>query len=144
MKKLFVFALATTLSVVVLAQEDKKQEVLKTEKQRFQAMVDRDSEVLNDIISDDLSYIRSNGFVETKESFINAVMNKTKKYDDITIEKTTIRMYGRTGVIYGDCTYHRKDENGNSNNVKLRYTDVYANIDGKWKFVAWQSCELEE
>lgn len=126
-----------------LGQSQIEQEVLDVEKQRFLAMVDEDVKMLNEIISEDLHYIHSNGSVDTKKTFIGAIENGKRSYDDITIETYKVRVYhNNTAIINAECIYHRKDGNGNPNNLKLRYTDVYVKTDQGWKFVAWQSFKI--
>lgn len=118
--------------------------VLQTEKSRFKAMVERDLETLNLIISDDLIYIHSNGSVDTKASFIEAISSGKRSYDEITMEDSQIRVYGSVGIINSKCTYHRRNAENRSNNLKLLYTSVYARVDDAWKHVSWQSFKLSD
>ena len=126
---------------VIQAAEDP---VLQAEKTRFKAMVDKDFEVLDQVISEDLVYIHSNGSVDTKASFIMPLKEGTRSYDDITIDDPKVRVYGDVGIINATCTYHRQTAEGRPNNLTLRYTSVYAKIDGRWQHVSWQSFKVVE
>lgn len=118
--------------------------VLLTEKDRFRAMVNNDLSTLEMIISDDLVYIHSNGSVDNKTSFIAAIKNGTRSYDDITMEETKVRVYDSVGIINGKCTYHRRSAEGTPNNLTLLYTSVYVLVSEKWRHVSWQSFKISE
>ncbi len=119
-------------------------EVLQTEKSRFKAMVDGDHHALEQIIHPDLVYIHSNGEVDTKETFISGIRDGSRKYDNITIDESQVRVYGEVGIINAKCTYHRTTPEGRPNNLSLFYTSVYAMIEGRWQHVSWQSYRLTE
>ncbi|WP_114750133.1 nuclear transport factor 2 family protein [Pleomorphovibrio marinus] len=131
------------LMLACTSHPDESSVVLDLEKQRFQAMVERDVEFLEAVISDDLHYIHSNGEVDDKASFIAPIAAGERHYDDITIAESRVRMYDNTAIINAECTYHRKHEDGSPNNLQLRYTNVYVKLDGKWKMVSWQSFKME-
>ncbi len=127
--------------IIYVSDED---QVLQAEKSRFKAMVDGDHHALDQIIHPDLVYIHSNGEVDTKETFINAIRDGSRKYDDITMDETQVRVYGEVGIINAKCTYHRTTPEGRANNLSLFYTSVYAMIEGRWQHVSWQSYRLTE
>lgn len=117
-------------------------EVLAAEKSRFAAMVAKDFVALDQIIHEDLYYIHSNGSVDTKATFIGALKDGNRHYDDITIDQSSVRVYGEVGIINAKCTYHRTDDQGEKNNLRLHYTSVYAKLDGRWQHVSWQSFKI--
>ncbi|MEK6478821.1 nuclear transport factor 2 family protein [Catalinimonas sp. 4WD22] len=63
-------------------------EVLEAEKSRFLAMINEDFDFLENIIDDQLVYIHSNGNVDSKDSFINAIREGKTSYDDIKLEES--------------------------------------------------------
>ncbi|MEB2787319.1 nuclear transport factor 2 family protein [Algoriphagus persicinus] len=116
--------------------------VLDLEKKRFNAMTEGDVDLLDQLISDDLYYIHSNGKVDTKDTFIGGIKDGTSKYGNILLEESKTRIYGDAAIINGICTYENKKPDGSPNNLQLKYTSVYANSDGNWKFVSWQSFRM--
>ena len=52
------------------------QEILALDQERLKAMTDADIEVLNRILSDDLSYVHTAAAVDTKESFTGALASR--------------------------------------------------------------------
>ncbi len=132
---LFLFACAVP--------DDQASQVLQLELQRFQAMVDKDIEFLEHVISEDLYYIHSNGNVDNKEQFIDPIAAGERSYEDITLDNPQVRIYGNTAIINATCTYHRTGEDGLPNNLTLLYTNVYVRKSGRWKMVSWQSFRKE-
>ena len=124
------------------AQTTVENKLLDVEKQRFAAQVKKDYDVLDKLLFDDLVYIHSNGSTDTKASFIQALKEGTRSYDDIKIEQAKVRIYHRrTGIINGECTYYRTAE-GKPNNLSLRYTAVYIRSHKQWRLVSWQSFKM--
>ncbi|NND07880.1 MAG: nuclear transport factor 2 family protein [Saprospiraceae bacterium] len=119
-----------------------KDEVLAAEKSRFAAMVAKDLTALDKLIHDDLYYVHSNGSVDGKSEFIEAISSGKRYYNAITIEDPMVRVYGTTGIINAKCVYHRTNKEGKQNNLKLHYTSVYAKIDDRWQHVSWQSFRM--
>lgn len=142
MKHLFILLIFFFGYPMAYSQSGADDEVLAVEKSRFQAMVKKDFDQLDKLIGEDLYYLHSNGAVDTKESFINAIKEGKSYYDEITIEQAKTRKYGNTAIINGECTYHRKNQDGSPNNTQLRYTSVYVKQKGQWRLVSWQSFKI--
>lgn len=128
---------------VIMGQQTPEDSVLQAERTRFKAMVDKDLAMLDQVISEDLVYIHSNGSVDTKATYIGPISDGSRSYDDITIDSPRVRVYGDVGIINASCTYHRTSSEGRPNNLTLRYTSVYARLDGRWQHVSWQSFKVE-
>ena len=137
-------AASVTSPLDITSPRDAEDPVLQAEKTRFKAMVDKDFATLDQVISEDLVYIHSNGNVDTKESFMAPLKDGSRSYDDITIKDPKVRMYGDVGIVNATCTYHRTTAEGRANNLSLLYTSVYAKIDDRWQHVSWQSYKVVE
>jgi hypothetical protein len=143
MKQLFFLFFLLGWFLPAIAQTTAEREVMETERKRFQAMVDRDFIVLEDVIGEDLHYIHSNGSTDTKETFIGGFRDGSRSYENITIQDLKARIYNKkTAILNGTCTYHRTGEDGQPNNLRLLYTNVYVKRNGKWQMVTWQSHRL--
>src|SRR5690606_29223085 len=105
---------------------------------RFKAMTEGDVELLDQLISDDLYYIHSNGEVDTKENFIGGINEGSRHFGNLIIDESKIRIYNDAAIINGICTYKRKTPDGSLNDLQLKNTSIYANLAGDWKFVSWQ------
>ena len=117
--------------------------ILKLEKARFNAMISKDGNYLNSVLSDHLVYIHSNGSQDTKESFINSITSGKLQYFSIDVQNTDIKINGSTAWIHGAAKM--KVRNGNDAPVmelSIRYLDIYRRDGGLWKLVAWQSARM--
>ena len=142
MKKIFFLLILSLFFHFSYAQSNVEAIILEIEKSRFNAMVKKNIDKLEELIGDDLYYVHSNGNIDTKESFINAIKEGDRSYDDITIDKANIRIYGNTAIINGECTYHRKNQDGSPNNTRLLFTNVYVKPNDSWQMVTWQSFKM--
>ncbi len=143
MKKIVSLILLLSCQIIAYSQTAAEREVTETEKRRFQAMVDKDFAVLEQIIGEDLLYIHSNGSTDTKATFLGGMRDGSRSYGKITIEDLKARVYHKnTAILNGECTYHRTGEDGQPNNLRLLFTNVYVKRNKKWQMVSWQSHRL--
>jgi ketosteroid isomerase-like protein len=136
------FLLLTLTTGLSIAQTPAQNAVLDAEKARFAAQVSKDYGALDRLIGDDLYYQHSNGDIDTKATFIQGMKDGKRNYDDIKIEESKVRIYGKTAIINAVCMYYRKNGKGEPNNLHLRYTDVWVKRKGGWQMVSWQSYKL--
>lgn len=112
------------------------------EKRRFDAQVAKDTKVMNEILADDLIYTHSSGQQDSKKSYIAAIESGKSTYLAIEISGDTVRFYGpNTAIVTGQMKTNVVS-NGQTNALRLRYTDVYMKRNGTWKMVAWQSARM--
>jgi ketosteroid isomerase-like protein len=142
MNKIFYVLLCLLPLNFAFVQMTTEDEVLDMEKSRFQAMINEDFDFLENLIDDQLVYIHSNGNVDSKASFINAIREGKTSYDDIKMEESKVRIYDKTAIINGLCVFFQKNPDGSPRQTRLRYTNVYVKQKGKWKMVSWQSYKV--
>ena len=123
--------------------QDIEQRIRRLEDQRFQAMMDADTETLDQVLADELSYVHTSAALDSKRSLIDALASGALKYNSISSHDATVRVYGETavGTGNGDVTV---TANNQQLSFALRFTDVYARRDGRWQMVAWQATRLPE
>jgi len=138
-------ALLTTclmlLTTLVFAQSADEKAIREAEKQRFEAQIAQNVEVLEKVLADDLLYTHSNGLTDTKEAYIQSIKEGKTRYNVIDVQEMTVRFYGKTAVINGRANV-RVTTNGQASDLKLKYTDVYVKNGKQWQMVAWQSLRL--
>ena len=122
---------------------DIEQQILQLEQQRMHAMMDADAETLNRVLADDLTYVHTTAALDSKESFIGALSSGALNYESIASTDAQVRVYGDTAVVTGNGDV-RVTSNGRRNRFSIRYTDVYAQRDGRWQMVAWQATRMPE
>ena len=106
---------------------------------RFDAAVRQDTVLLQNLLSEDLTFIHSNGLLETKSSFVASIKNGKIKYNSFEVTEQHIRQYGRkTCIIDGKININGAFEK-NPFSVSLLFTSVYRKQHQRWQLVAWQS-----
>jgi len=115
------------------------------ERDRFRAMVDGDVPLLNQLLSDSVSFVHTNGKRETKQQFIDAISGGHRRYRQIELQSQDVLAVGRdTCVVTGRALLEIEANNG-ALLFPIAYTAIQAQEGGHWKLVAWQAtrCALE-
>ena len=111
-----------------------KQEVLNTQSSRISAMIDADTDKLNDLLTDDLTYAHTTGWTETKTGYLETIKSGRINYISFVPKDVEIRIYGETAVLTG-----KVDANLGRTDFVIRFLEVQRKVDGIWKLTAWQS-----
>ncbi len=122
---------------------DAEKEVRQLEMRRFELTVQKNTKELAEILADDLTYTHSNGLLDGKEQLLESLNSGKTLYQSIQSEEIKVRILGETAIINGIAAM-RVWSNGQTNNLHLRYTDVYAKRNGKWQLITWQSTRLPQ
>jgi ketosteroid isomerase-like protein len=118
-------------------------EVVKAaELKRFEAAVKVDLDALGKMLADDLTYTHSTGVLETKAVFLESLKSGKLQFKKIEPGDLQVRVYGTTAIINGTAAVSVVSD-GQPKDIKLRFTDVWANRAGRWQMVAWQSTKLQ-
>jgi hypothetical protein len=115
------------------------------ERDRFRAMVDGDVPLLNQLLSESVSFVHTNGKRETKQQFIDAINSGHRRYRQIEVQSQDVVPVGRdTCVVTGRALLEMEANNG-ALLFPIAYTAIQAQEEGQWRLVAWQAtrCALE-
>ena len=115
------------------------------ERDRFRAMVDGDVPMLDQLLSESVSFVHTNGKRETKRQFIDAISGGRRRYRQIEVQSQDVVPVGReTCVVTGRALLEMEANNG-ALLFPIAYTAIQAQEDGHWRLVAWQAtrCALE-
>lgn len=124
-----------------LSAQSPTEKVIALEKQRFAAMMSRDTAFLHRVLATDLLYSHTTGNVDTKASFIRSIGSGTLQYQQMELEDVASRTYKNTVVLNGRMTI-KVLYNGQVLEMKIKYLDVYRKAGKDWQLVAWQSAKL--
>ena len=119
------------------------EKVIELDRQRMNAMAQKDIAALNKLISDDLVYTHSSARLDTKESLIGAMESGRTVYTAVVPSDVKAQDLGDAVVLTGTCRIS-VNAGGRPNSFGVRFTDVYANKGGKWQMVTWQSTRLPD
>jgi ketosteroid isomerase-like protein len=130
------------VSAELPAQSKKVQSLLAAEQARFEAMEEKDTAALRLLLTEELTYVHSNGLVEGLTEHLQNIVTGRIVYAEMIPVEHQARRYGRVGLITGVVAVNGMYE-GKSFEVKLRYTSVYLRRQGRWQLLAWQSVRTE-
>lgn len=108
------------------------------EHQLAAAWVQRDRAFIEGLLSPDWTVTDPSGHVLTKDEVIGETFASTdRRVDQMTVDDLRVRLLGATAVVTGR-TRASGSYRGESATVALRFTDVFAQRDGRWQIVASQ------
>ena len=120
-----------------------EQVILDLESRRLKAVMDADIDVLNEILSDDLTYTHTTAALDTKQSFTDALKSGALNYERMVSDDGKVKVYGDTAIVNGTADVGVTSR-GQQLKFGLRYTVVYVKQDGQWRMVVWQATRLPE
>ena len=109
---------------------------------RVEAMISADPAKLAAVFSDDLLYAHSSGKTDTKATFTEALTSGRAKYNSITYEQRDFREIAPGAVLMAGRGRFVLGKTEPFNEFRLSFLAVYRLEQGKWRFVAWQSCKI--
>ncbi|MGN6652207.1 nuclear transport factor 2 family protein [Trinickia sp.] len=115
------------------------------ERDRFRAMVDGDVPLLNQLLSECVSFVHTNGKRETKQQFIDAISAGHRRYRQIEVQSQDVVPVGRDACIVTGRALLEMEANNGALLFPIAYTAIQAQEEGHWRLVAWQAtrCALE-
>lgn len=118
-----------------------EREVLVAHENRRVATLNGEAEVVDAMMTNDLTFTHPNAAVDTKEQFIGALRSKGLQYQSITDEDLNVRVHGTTGVVSGICRIV-VDASGTTFDVRVQFTEVWVNKKDSWKMMIWHATEV--
>jgi ketosteroid isomerase-like protein len=96
---------------------------------------------LENIASEELTYGHSNGLVEDKKGFVEALTNGSSDFENIKISNQTIKVTGNLALVR-----HRLDagtlNKGVKGEIHLNVLLVFRKEKGEWKLLARQAARV--
>jgi len=105
--------------------------------------LDADTDALERILSDDLTFIHTSTNVDSKQRFIERLLTGVLKYDSLTTESVQVRVYGSAAVVTGRVAM-QITARGEPHRYGCAYTGVYAKQERDWQMVALQATRIPE
>ena len=115
--------------------------VTELDKERMEAMVQRDIAKLNNLLCNNLVYTHSTSRVDSKSGLINDIESGATICNSVVPSEVNAQDLGNTVVLTG-IVHMSVVRNGTLNEFKARFSDVYQNQNGTWRMVAWQSTKI--
>ncbi len=118
-----------------------KEDVLEIHSKKFEWMSSKQLDSLSALLDEDVLYIHSNGWIESKEEVLGNLESEKLIYRKVTVEKADARAYDKTVIVQGSGLFEVALE-GKPIDIKLNYTEVYINVEGAWKLVSRHACKI--
>ncbi|MBO6515284.1 MAG: nuclear transport factor 2 family protein [Bacteroidia bacterium] len=123
--------------------DSKKELVLKYENQLFDAMLNADVEMLEQLLHEDLLFNIPGGQTITRAMDLDAYMNQVMTWSSIYAEEQTVNIIDDNAVVVstvkmkGKYYDHEFDQ-------RYRFLRVWKLVGQDWQVIAGSSCELLE
>lgn len=141
MKKLLTVALFIVSSTAAWSQSSQEIKLTKAVNSFVAALESGDRSSLEKITSEALSYGHSNGIVENKQVFVEALASKQADFLTVNISNQTVAVSGKNGIVR-----HRLDasiiDKGKQIEAHLNILLVFRKEKGEWKLLARQASKI--
>ncbi len=125
------------------AAEDPKLAALRSaDDARVSAIVAADPARLSEVLSDDLRYAHSTGAVDTKATFVEALLSGRTKYDAIQYTERNFSFPAPGIALVSGRANVKVTVAAGQINTALSFLAVWREEGGRWRFLAWQSCKI--
>jgi ketosteroid isomerase-like protein len=130
-----VLGIATYTVTAAVGDANLKDEVLKAEEARNQALPHGDVAALDHIYADDLIYTNATGALLTKAQHLADLKGRTLNFRSFQHDDVQVTVHGNTGIVTGIST-SAVEFKGTVSSSPRRFVNVYAKQDGRWLCVA--------
>lgn len=122
---------------------DNGQAIIELDRQRMNAMAQKDIAFLTKHLCKGLIYTHSSARMDTKASLIGNMESGSTVYTSVVPSKVVAQDLGNAVVLTGEAQISVMS-GGKPNSFGVRFTDVYENQNGTWRMITWQSTKLPE
>lgn len=98
------------------------------------AQVKGDESALEDLLADDYVLVNSRGRRQTKAEFIADTVKPGFKLEPFTVDEP-VELVWSDGAVMGGVATLRGVDGGEAFEVRLRFSDIWAKRQGKWRVV---------
>ena len=137
----FCLAILLVLSLVPAEAKRSEKSLKSVAKKLDKALIEKDTVFLNSILSPQLTYGHSNGWIETKEEVKAHLYNGKLVYRSIKGEGPTVVIDGETGLVREEVTIDVLLD-GKAVNLKLSVLQVWVYHKGEWILLGRQSTKV--
>lgn len=115
--------------------------ILRTEEARIAAMIAADATALDRCLGNELTYVHSNGDLETKAQFLSRIASGDLQYKAVRQQDVAVQVFGDSAIVTGLAAMDVRSK-GTDLTMQIRFTNCYVARNDRWEMVAWQSTRL--
>lgn len=129
-------------TLTLVAQTNNDQQMIDTAvKKLYRAMVDKDGKTLENLTAKHLTYGHSNGKIEDKTQYVDAILNGPFEFSSIVPEEQNIHISEKTAIVRHFFVAEGTNA-GEPAEVRIGVLMTYQKQGGKWKLLARQAYKL--
>jgi ketosteroid isomerase-like protein len=99
--------------------------------------------VLEKVLANDLIYSHSNGLVDTKKSYIDALKSGKAEYYQINYESIRVKMLdANTAMAFCRAFFQTKAADGSKQDMVLAFLHVFRKVGNDWQLAGHQSARM--
>jgi ketosteroid isomerase-like protein len=118
-----------------------KQEVLRVEEERSQAMLKGDADALGRICADEFAWMSPRGELLTKAEILENLRSHKQEYVSTNRDDIRLHVHGNTVVMTVHSLSTARYE-GKTFNYPRRFSNVYVKRNGQWQLVLHQATRI--
>ena len=138
---IYTMMLIPLVSQKSFAQSNDEKAVTQAVEALRKALIDPDNNTLSALAADDLSYGHSNGMIQDKAAFIEALISGKSDFVTIELTEQTVKVVGNTAIVRHHFSATTND-GGKPGAVKLSILLIWQKQKGQWKLLARQAVKL--
>ena len=140
---LALFAIAWRTARSAAPPEDVKQEILKVDEERNQALQKGDIATLDRIYSDDLVYTNATGVILPKAKHLEEVKARSLNFISFEHDDVQVTMHGDAGLLTG-ISKSVVEYHGSVSHSYRRFLNVFMKKGGQWQVVAHFEADMPQ
>ena len=142
MSRYILAALLVLFGFIAQAQSKQEQEVLNLSRAKFKWLINKKIDSLKWVLDERLTYIHSNGWVQSKKELIEDLLSGKLSYNKIDISEDSVRLYVKSAVVTGKGKF-TATTNGVTNTFDLTYTETYVLQKRDWKLASRHASRMQ-
>lgn len=99
----------------------------------YEGMITKDEAILRDVLDDSFVLVHMTGMRQSREEFINAILDGTLNYYSAEHEHMPVEINGDTAVLTGQSYVAATVFGGGRSNWRLQQKCSLKKVDGAWK-----------
>ncbi len=107
---------------------------------KFDWLVNGNIDSLAILLHDDVYYVHSNGWLETKQDVLEDLKTKKLIYSDIKVHQSSVRLFGETAIVNGKGTF-TVIMDSKPLEINLYYTEVYNFLPEGIRLISRHACK---
>ncbi len=112
---------------------DEKNLITKVYKKMYDAMIAKDGDGLNEVLDDSFVLIHMTGMRQSKQAFIQAVLNRTLNYYSAVHENISVEINQNTAILTGQSYVSAAVFGGGKSNWRLQQKCRLKKSGDEWK-----------